>query len=125
MLGDKNIMAFVGSTDQDRASKFYVDTLGLRLTSRDNFALVIDANGIMLRVTRVEKVIPASYTVLGWNVSDIRTTMAGLTKRGIIFDRIPYIQQDTEGIWTAPDGTMVAWFKDPDANILSLTQFRA
>jgi catechol 2,3-dioxygenase-like lactoylglutathione lyase family enzyme len=122
MLGKCNIVALVGATDLDRAKIFYKDKLGLRFVRRDNFAIVFDVNGIMLRISRVEKVTAAAYTVLGWNVPDIFGMIAHLAKHDVVFERFPYLQQDKLGIWISPDKTMVAWFKDPDGNILSLTQ---
>jgi catechol 2,3-dioxygenase-like lactoylglutathione lyase family enzyme len=125
MLGRCKVIALVGATDLDRAKIFYEDKLGLRFVKRDNFAIVFDANGIMLRVSRVEKVTAASYTVLGWNVPDIFGMIAALTKHDVVFERFPYLQQDELGVWTSPDKSMVAWIKDPDGNILSLTQLPA
>jgi catechol 2,3-dioxygenase-like lactoylglutathione lyase family enzyme len=123
MLGKCKIIACVGATDLDRAQSFYEGILGLRFVKRDNFAIVFDANGIMFRVSRVEKVVAAPYTVLGWNVPDIFGTIEALEKHGVVFEQFPYLQQDKSGIWISPDKTMVAWFKDPDGNILSLSQY--
>ena len=125
MLGTAKIMAFVATMDFGRARTFYEGTLGLRLVADDPFALVFDANGTTLRVQKVRQVMPAPYTALGWVVADIRGAIAALSKKGIAFERftIPAFPQDELGIWTADDGKKVAWFKDPDGNTLSLTQF--
>jgi hypothetical protein len=96
----------------------------LSLVSDEPFALVFDANGIMLRVTKVQELSTAKYTVLGWDVSDIRAEIELLTRRGVIFERYDGFPQDELGIASLPDETRVAWFKDPDGNILSITQFR-
>lgn len=123
MLGRNDIIAFIGSTDPDRAKHFYQKVLGLQLVSDEKFALVFDANGTMLRVSIVKEIQSANYTVLGWRVPDIRAAIQRLTTSGVVFERFPGLQQDDLGIWTAHDKTQVAWFKDPDGNILSLTQF--
>jgi catechol 2,3-dioxygenase-like lactoylglutathione lyase family enzyme len=123
LLGDCDVMAFAPTTDAARAVKFYRDTLGLTLISQDGFAAAFDAHGIMLRVTNVpEPLTPQPFTVLGWKVADIAATVRELAAAGAKFER--YMPtQDELGIWTAPGGAKVAWFKDPDGNILSLTQF--
>ena len=96
--------------------------LGLRLTGEDQFALAFDAGGTMLRVA-ISRAAPASgYTVMGWIVEDIHASVADLQSRGVEFERFGFMQQDAQGVWTAPGGAQVAWFKDPDGNTLSLTQ---
>jgi catechol 2,3-dioxygenase-like lactoylglutathione lyase family enzyme len=122
-LADQSIIAFVATSDPERAKKFYGENLGLPLIEEQMpFALVYDAHGTMLRVTIVKAVHPAGYTVLGWNVPDIVAAADGLTAAGIDFDRHPGLPQDQRGIWTSPDGSKVAWFKDPDGNTLSISQ---
>lgn len=117
-------MAFVGVRDPDRAKSFYRNTLGLPLVSDElPFALVFDVQGTMLRVTVVPEVLPASYTVLGWQVSDVVAAVKSLQQAGVSFQRYPGVIQDALGIWTSPSGARIAWFKDPDGNVLSLTQF--
>jgi len=123
MLSAHPLMAFVATKDPLRAREFYQNTLGLRLVADEPFAIVFDANGTTLRVQKVERVAPAPYTALGWRVPDIRGTIRGLVEKGVTFERFGFFPQDELGIWTADDGTMVAWFKDPDGNLLSLTQF--
>jgi catechol 2,3-dioxygenase-like lactoylglutathione lyase family enzyme len=124
VLGSSKVMAFVSTRDPERAKAFYRDTLGLRLASEElPFALVFDANGTMLRVTVVREVARAPYTVLGWQVADIAGAVEKLQTAGVKFERYQGINQDAMGIWTAPSGARVAWFKDPDGNVLSVTQF--
>jgi catechol 2,3-dioxygenase-like lactoylglutathione lyase family enzyme len=123
MLETRPIIAFVATTMRARAKEFYSKTLGLRLVSEDDFALVFDAGGTMLRVALVRKLQPADYTVLGWIVPDIRHAVQDLSERTVVFQRYPGLEQDELGVWTAPGGARVAWFKDPDGNTLSLTQF--
>ena len=122
-LGSQKLMAFVATRDPARARSFYRDTLGLRLLSEDRFALVFDANGTMLRVTSVHELALAKYTVLGWEVSDITAAAKDLESAGVKLEQYGLKEQDERGIWTAPGGAKVAWFKDPDGNVLSLTQF--
>lgn len=124
MLNKYDVIAFVGTKQPEQAKAFYTDVLGLRLTEDSPFALVFDANGTMLRVFKVRELTPLPFTVLGWNVPDIRMVMKGLTSKGISFERYQGMPQDELGVWTTPDGHQVAWFKDPDGNTLSLTQFK-
>jgi catechol 2,3-dioxygenase-like lactoylglutathione lyase family enzyme len=117
------LIAFVPTRDPIRAKAFYRDSLGLELVSEDQFALVFDVAGTMLRVARVQELTPAPYTVLGWEVPDIAAVINTLQQRGVSFERYPGMQQDELGIWNSPSGARVAWFKDPDGNTLSVTEF--
>jgi catechol 2,3-dioxygenase-like lactoylglutathione lyase family enzyme len=122
MLNTAQLVAFVATTDLARARKFYQETLGLALVSADAFGCELDANGTLLRVATVQERMPASYTVLGWRVSDIRREMETLRRNGVAFERYQGFAHDELGVWSAPSGTLVCWFKDPDGNVLSLTQ---
>jgi catechol 2,3-dioxygenase-like lactoylglutathione lyase family enzyme len=123
MLAQHSIIAFAATRDAVRARRFYEDVLGLRLISDEPWALVFDANGTMLRLQKVDSFTPQPFTTLGWRVLDIRAVSEALQQRGLRFERYPGFDQDELGIWTAPGGGRVAWFKDPDGNTLSLTQF--
>ena len=116
------VIAFVATTDQDRAKNFYTKTLGLRLVSQDGFALAYDAGGTILRVASVKELKPAGYTVLGWLVPDIANAIRDLVTKGVTFQRYGFFEQDELGVWRAPSGAKVAWFLDPDGNTLSLTE---
>lgn len=122
MLTNHKMMAFAATTDAARAKAFYEGTLGLKVTSDDPFALALDAGGTMLRVQKVEKHTPPPFTVLGWHSDDIARDVAALTERGVKFERFPGMEQDAAGVWSAPGGAKIAWFKDPDGNTLSLAQ---
>jgi catechol 2,3-dioxygenase-like lactoylglutathione lyase family enzyme len=130
MLGSSVIAAFVPTRDSAKAKAFYVDILGLRFVSDDRFALVLDANGIKVRVTKVRDFTPQPFTVLGWEVADIEKAVSDLENNGVCFEKYGFRGQDERGIWTAPmtdnasGGARVAWFKDPDGNLLSVSQFR-
>jgi catechol 2,3-dioxygenase-like lactoylglutathione lyase family enzyme len=122
-LGKHNIIAFVSIVDVSRARDFYRDTLGLRLIMEEPpFALVFEANGIMLRLGMAKELPPAHGTVLGWQVPEIAATVKDLLQTGVRFERFAGMDQDELGVWTAPSGAKVAWFKDPDGNILSLSE---
>ena len=123
MLGSSEIIAFVATSAPERAREFYRDTLGLRLVSEDPFALVFDAHGTMLRISIVKGLKPAEYTILGWQVGDIAAAVKDLKKAGVKFQYYEGLTQDSLEIWTSPSGAKVAWFKDPDGNVLSITQF--
>ncbi len=122
-LSRHNIIGFVHIVDITRAREFYRDTLGLRLLSEElPFALVFDANGIMLRLAIVAERPPVFGTVLGWQVPDVAAAVRDLEKAGVQFERYEQMKQDALGIWTSPTGASIAWFKDPDGNVLSLSQ---
>ena len=123
LLSTSPIMAFSATTDAARAKEFYRDQLGLRLVSEDGFALVFDAAGTMLRVQRVKEVRVAQYTALGWQVPDIAAKVEEIERAGVHFEHYGIPGQDQRGIWTPPGSTTkVAWFKDPDGNVLSVSQ---
>jgi catechol 2,3-dioxygenase-like lactoylglutathione lyase family enzyme len=122
-LDDGRLIAFVPTTDLSRARAFYAETLGLRVAEESPFACVLDANGTMLRLTPVRKLSRVRYTILGWGVDDIASTAGRLAAAGIEFLRHRGMDVDDAGIWTSPGGDQVAWFEDPDGNLLSVTQF--
>ena len=122
MLATSKVMTFLGATERERARAFYERTLGLRYVTEDPFALVFDLNGTTLRISPVPSFTPAKHTVLGWDVPDIGKAVATLKGAGIIFEKYGFPGQDEEGIWSAPGGAKVAWFKDPDGNILSVSE---
>ena len=122
MLGSMKIVAFVPIKDAEKARSFYEGVLGLRFVKDDGFALVFEANGIMVRAAQMKDFTPAQFTVLGWQVYEIENVVRDLQKKGVHFEIFGFFQQDELGIWTAPTGDKVAWFKDPDGNILSVSQ---
>ena len=124
MLATSDVIAFASTTDLVRARSFYEGTLGLHLMDENHYACVFDAHGTMLRVTLVADVAHPGYTVLGWRVSDIHSTVAQLESAGVAFARYDGMDRDAHGVWTTPSGDRIAWFSDPDANVLSLTQFQ-
>ena len=122
MLGSAEIVAFVATTSFDKALSFYEGVLGLKFVNNDGFALVMEANGVPIRIAKVGEFTPAQITVLGWKVQDIQETVSAMKERGVKFERFPGLEQDALGIWGAPGGAKVAWFKDPDGNILSVSE---
>lgn len=124
MLREAELVAFIPTTDPKKARAFYETTLGLRFVSDDPFALVFDSNGVTIRIANVSRVPhkPAAFTILGWTVADIGETIRDLAKKGVLFERYEGMKQDTLGIWTSPSGARIAWFKDPDGNVLSITE---
>ncbi|HEX8906435.1 MAG TPA: VOC family protein [Longimicrobiaceae bacterium] len=123
MLGAAKVVAFVPTRDAARARAFYEGVLGLRCVGADPFATVFDAGGTMLRVVNVPDFSPAPFAVLGWDVPDAEEAARGLRARGVALERFPGMDQDALGIWTSPAGGRIAWFRDPDGNVLSITQF--
>ena len=122
---ESRIVVFAPVTDYGKARKFYEGVLGLQLLEdQQPFALVFDAAGTMLRVTKVGEHTPTPFTVLGWHVEDIEAKVKSLTAKGVAFLRFPGMNdKEALGIWTAPGGARIAWFHDPDKNVLSLTEF--
>jgi catechol 2,3-dioxygenase-like lactoylglutathione lyase family enzyme len=116
-------MAFIPVVDLQVARSFYADGLGLRVAEEDTYAVVLDAGGTMLRLTKVDALRPQPFTIAGWEVSDIEASIETLEARGIALLRHEGIDQDERGIWSTPGGDQVAWFADPDGNTLSLTRF--
>jgi predicted enzyme related to lactoylglutathione lyase len=118
-----SLIALVPAVDLDRARAFYEGTLGLTVDEVNDFACVLRSGDTMLRVTKVDSLTPQPFTVLGWQVDDIRATATALHERGVELLRYEFMEQDDLGIWTAPSGGRIVWFHDPDGNTLSLTQF--
>lgn len=117
-------MAFIAVSDKERALAFYRDKLGLNFLQDERFALVFELGcGIPFRVIPGQQVPQVPYTIFGWQVSDIAGKIAELRSRGVSFEIFGFLPQDENGIWIAPGGAQIAWFKDPDGNTLSLTQF--
>ncbi len=123
MLTTSDLIAFSPTTDLARARTFYEGALGLPLVDENAYACVFDAHGTMLRVTAVAHVARPGYTVLGWAVTDVAEMVTELEARGVTFARYDGMEQDARGVWTTPGGDRIAWFADPDGNVLSLTQF--
>jgi rhodanese-related sulfurtransferase/catechol 2,3-dioxygenase-like lactoylglutathione lyase family enzyme len=122
LLGACELIAFVATADPERSRRFYEETLALPLVEQSQFANVFDAGGTMLRVTVAGQVVAAPYTVLGWKVRDVMAAARQLAARGVEFARFDGLEQDELGIWASPAGARVGWFRDPDGNVLSISQ---
>jgi catechol 2,3-dioxygenase-like lactoylglutathione lyase family enzyme len=122
MLTSGKLMGFVPTKDYDRARAFYVDKLGFEFLSLDQFALAVRAGEHMIRISKMPNFTPLQGTILGWEVENIESVVAWLKQRGVSVEKYPFIQDQESGIWTAPGGARVAWFKDPDGNVLGVSQ---
>jgi predicted enzyme related to lactoylglutathione lyase len=122
MLDGCSPIAFLATTEGARARAFYEGVLGLRFVSNDDFAIVYDLEGIELRVQKVHALTPQPHTALGWTVPDIDRAVRVIVDRGGRFERFPQLVQDAAGIWQSPSGARIAWLKDADGNVLSLTE---
>jgi catechol 2,3-dioxygenase-like lactoylglutathione lyase family enzyme len=122
MLALGKMVGFVLTKDYDKARAFYEGALGCEFVSLDQFALVMKIGGHQVRISKAADFTPLRSTVLGWEVSDIERVVDSLTERGVAFEKYPFVQDKARGIWTAPGGNKVAWFKDPDGNVLSVSQ---
>jgi catechol 2,3-dioxygenase-like lactoylglutathione lyase family enzyme len=123
VLRENEVIAFVHTSDVERARAFYVDVLELELVEENPFALAVRAGGTTIRVTPVDAHAPSPHTVLGWSVADVAAEVRQLADRDVVTLRFPGMEQDAQGIWRSPSGARVAWFADPDGNTLSLTQY--
>ena len=122
MLCNCPVIAFIPTRDAAKARTFYEGVLGLTFVSDDAFAIVMDAKGTMIRIVRVGEFTPMPFTILGFQVENIHQAVVELAGKGLVFARYAYFEQSSEGIWTSPNGSKVAWFLDPDGNTLSISQ---
>jgi catechol 2,3-dioxygenase-like lactoylglutathione lyase family enzyme len=122
MLASAKLMGFLFTKDYDRARAFFESNLGFQFVSLDQFALVMKAGDTSIRIVKIPTFVPAQGTVLGWQVQNIEAVVDWLAARGVVFEKYPFVQDRQRGIWTAPGGDKVAWFKDPDGNVLSVSQ---
>ena len=124
MLTNSKPVIIIPTVKKDESLEFYQTVLGLIFKVDDGFALVFDTRGIMLRITPVQEFTPHQFSIISWEVDDIVAAVTELVDHGVKFEiyDFPWMTQDEHGIWAAPDGTKVAWFKDPDGNLLSVSQ---
>jgi catechol 2,3-dioxygenase-like lactoylglutathione lyase family enzyme len=122
MLDSGKMAGFVPTKDYDKARAFYEGKLGFNFVSLDQFALVVNVGGHKIRIAKIPNFTPLQGTILGWEVNDIQSVATWLRDRGVTLEKYPFAQDRELGIWTAPGGDKVAWFKDPDGNILSISQ---
>ena len=122
MIFNGKVVAFLPTKDAGKARVFYESVLGMRFISDDHFALVMDADGTMIRIVRMGEFTPAPFTILGWEVTSIETAVGRMSSAGVTFERFGLPGQGEDGIWNAPGGARVAWFKDPDGNVLSVSE---
>jgi catechol 2,3-dioxygenase-like lactoylglutathione lyase family enzyme len=124
MLASGKMIGFVPTKDAPKARAFYEGKLGFHFVSDDPFALVVRAGESTIRIAKAQDFTPAPYTVLGWEVKDIEAVVRWLQKQGVACEKYPFVEDRELGIWTAPSGDKVAWFKDPDGNVLSVSQHK-
>jgi catechol 2,3-dioxygenase-like lactoylglutathione lyase family enzyme len=122
MLASMEMVGFILTKDYEAARAFYEGKLGFEFVSLDQFALVMRTEKNMIRIVKVPTLTALRSTVLGWEVDDIETIVTWLAGRGVVFEKYPFVQDQERGIWTTPNGDKVAWFKDPDGNVLSVSQ---
>jgi predicted enzyme related to lactoylglutathione lyase len=122
MLINETLKTFVPTVKPQEAKAFYRDRLGLTLLGEDDYGIEFDSGGTLLRVITVKELKPHEFTILGWNVKDIKATIRSLNEKGVVFEKYDFLSHDDQGIWTSPNNSRVAWFKDPDGNVLSVSQ---
>ncbi len=124
MLASGKLVGFVPTKNSKRAREFYEGKLGFQFVSDDQFALVMLAGKSTIRIAKTKDFTPAQYTVMGWEVADVEAMVKFLNGRGVTFEKYPFVKDQELGIWTTPNGDKVAWFKDPDGNVLSLSHHK-
>jgi len=122
MLAQGKMVGFVPTKDYEKARAFYEGKLGFDFISLDQYALVMSVGGHKIRIAKVPNFTPLQGTILGWEIQDIQAVASWLRDRGVTLEKYPFVQDRDLGIWTTPSGDKVAWFKDPDGNILSIAQ---
>jgi|SRR5829696_2506860 len=123
MFASAKLQAIICTTKIEQAEQFYGGVLALPLKARSLGALVYDVGGTALRVSHVPSTSPSEHTVLGFSVPDIASAVTVLRGRGVTFERFPGFPHDEFGVVSAPDGSRVVWFRDPDSNLLSAVQY--
>ena len=121
MLTGGKLVGFLTTTDYEKARAFYEGKLGFEFVSLDQFALALRAGKNMIRITKAETFKPAQGTVLGWEVDDVKALVLWLSSRDVVTEKYGFVPDQELGIWTAPSGDQVAWFKDPDGNVLGIS----
>lgn len=122
MLKNSKLVGFVATSKPEESKRFYRDCLGLTLIDDTPYALAFAAGDTVVRVQKTERAHPPPYTTLGWAVENISKTVNALTEAGVHFERFAQLEQDDLGVWSASATAKVAWFKDPDGNLLSVTE---
>ncbi len=122
MLASAKLVGFISTTDYGRARGFYEGKLGCEILSADPFAMVASLGGHQIRIVKMPDFKPVRNTVLGWDVTEIEAVVSWLKQQGVELEKYPFIENQESGIWAAPGGAKVAWFKDPDGNVLSVSQ---
>ena len=122
MVFSPKLIAFLATLDSARARTFYESVLGLEFILEDDFAIVFNAGGVELRIQKVSALTPQPHTQLGWSVASLDEVVTALRERGASFEIYSFLDQDQNGIWISPSGAKIAWLKDPDGNLLSVTE---
>jgi catechol 2,3-dioxygenase-like lactoylglutathione lyase family enzyme len=119
-----NTRAFSGFAVKDlsKARRFYEGTLGLRVSEGDGLLTLHLAGDRDTLVYEKPDHAPANYTILNFAVDDVDDAVEKLTARGVRFERYAGFEQDEKGISRAEGGPPIAWFTDPDGNILSVLE---
>ena len=125
MLASETLTAFLATSDARRARTFFEGVLGLTFVEENAYLVMFETDSARLNLQKTDVVKPPFGTALGWHVKNLRESVKGLAARGVHFERFEGMAQDDLAIWSPQPGTGVAWFKDPDGNLLSLSQSRA
>jgi catechol 2,3-dioxygenase-like lactoylglutathione lyase family enzyme len=124
MLTTGKMVGFLLTKDYGKAREFYEGNLGFTFVDLDQFALVMRAGANLVRIVKAAEFTPLRSTVLGWEMSDVEAVVGWLAGQGVQTEKYPWVADKERGIWVTPGGDKVAWFKDPDGNVLSVSQHR-
>lgn len=122
MFETAKLVGFVPTNDYGKAREFYEGKLGMEFVSLDQFALVMRVGGHMVRIVKMPNFTPLQGTILGWEVPDAKAAAMWLKSRGVALEKYPFVKDQELGIWDSPGGDKVGWFKDPDGNVLSISE---
>ena len=123
LTSDGTVTAFLYTTDIERCLAWYRDVIGLPAHGRDDYGAFLRSGSTLVRISALPEHRASAHPVLGWDVADIRTAAEDLRGKGVSFIMYDGMGQDEFGIWRSPEGeTRLAWFADPDGNVLSLSE---
>jgi catechol 2,3-dioxygenase-like lactoylglutathione lyase family enzyme len=123
MLSEYPLVGFLATSDSAKARAFFEGALGLTFAGEDERHVAFRWPTGRLRLNKTDKVAPPHGTALGWVVPDVRAAVRELAARGVMIERFEGMTQDELGVWSPEPGADVAWFKDPDGNLLSLSHW--
>lgn len=118
----EQVQAFVPSRNLEKSKLFYTGLVGARVECEDEYALTLRVGDGFVRVVKVEDFQPQPFTVCGIVTDNVGSVARYLIEHGVQMVHYEGMGQDGDGVWEAPSGDRIAWFHDPDGNLLSYTE---